>query len=295
MAETLHSIHSLQIRDNKDKKILSLQAELENVYVKYGEVEARSKQVSEVNRGLLANIDRLKAQLNTAVAELNESKNVGRQLLEQLGSMEEELSSKKVENSRILKDFEDRNEEALNEMDKMVQGFEQEKSLLYDNIKHLEDLNDNLEKTVSEKTEIIHSQKHKLEETQSKEEVLKDKLKELLMDVNKNTSVATVETAPVRVVDANNSMTHTSRLYVRNIPFRWEERHVACCFDKYGISVEKIEITYNDRGSKGQVFVSVKPLDAEKAKSQMNNSKHEGRIIQVMDADPKRSYNSIIS
>ena len=233
-----------------------------------------------------------KAQLNTAVAKLNESKNVRRQFLEQLGSMEEELSSKKVENSRILKDFEDRNKEALNEMDKMVQGFEQEKSLLYDNIKHLEDLNDNLEKTVSEKTEIIHSQKHKLEETQRKEEVLKDKLKELLKDVNK-TSVATVETAPVRVVDANKSMTHTSRLYVRIIPFRWEERHVACCFEKYGISVEKIEITYNDRGSKGQVFVSVKPLDAEKAKSQMN--KHEGRIIQVMDADPKKSFNSIIS
>ena len=59
MAETLHSIHSLQIRDNKDKKILSLQAELENVYVKYGEVEARSKQVSEVNRGLQANIDNI--------------------------------------------------------------------------------------------------------------------------------------------------------------------------------------------------------------------------------------------
>ena len=291
---------------------MSLQAELEDVYVKYGEVEARSKQVSEVNRCLQANIDRLnselsaskedaKAQLNTlkaaynsADAELNESKNVGRQLLEQLGSMEEELSSKKVENSRILKDFEDRNEEALNEMDKMVQGFEQEKSLLYDNIKHLEDLNDNLEKTVSEKTEIIHSQKHELEETQRKEEVLKDKLKELLKDVNKKTSVATVETAPVRVVDANKSETHTSRLYVRNIPFRWEERHVACCFEKYGISVQKIEITYNDRGSKGQVFVSVKPLDAEKAKSQMNNSKHEGRIIQVMDADPKKTFNSII-
>ena len=291
---------------------MSLQAELEDVYVKYGEVEARSKQVSEVNGRLQANIDRLnselsaskedaKAQINTlkaaynsADAELNESKNVGRQLLEQLGSMEEELSSKKVENSRILKDFEDRNEEALNEMDKMVQGFEQEKSLLYDNIKHLEDLNDNLEKTVSEKTEIIHSQKHELEETQRKEEVLKDKLKELLKDVNKKTSVATVETAPVRVVDANKSETHTSRLYVRNIPFRWEERHVACCFEKYGISVEKIEITYNDRGSKGQVFVSVKPLDAEKAKSQMNNSKHEGRIIQVMDADPKKTFNSII-
>ena len=291
---------------------MSLQAELEDVYVKYGEVEARSKQVSEVNGRLQANIDRLnselsaskedaKAQINTlkaaynsADAELNESKNVGRQLLEQLGSMKEELSSKKVENSRILKDFEDRNEEALNEMDKMVQGFEQEKSLLYDNIKHLEDLNDNLEKTVSEKTEIIHSQKHELEETQRKEEVLKDKLKELLKDVNKKTSVATVETAPVRVVDANKSETHTSRLYVRNIPFRWEERHVACCFEKYGISVEKIEITYNDRGSKGQVFVSVKPLDAEKAKSQMNNSKHEGRIIQVMDADPKKTFNSII-
>ena len=66
--------------------------------------------------------DSLKAAYNAAVAELNESKTVGRQLLEQLGAMEDELEKKKAENSKILKDFEDRNEEALNEMDKMVQG-----------------------------------------------------------------------------------------------------------------------------------------------------------------------------
>ena len=64
----------------------------------------------------------LKAAYNTAVAELTESKTVGRQLLEQLGVMEEQLENKKMENSKILKDFEERNEEALHEMDKMVQG-----------------------------------------------------------------------------------------------------------------------------------------------------------------------------
>ena len=91
------------------------------------------------------------------------------------------------------------------------------------------------------------------------------------------------------------SSSHTSRLYVWNIPFRWVERHVACCFENYGISVENIDITYNDRGSKGQVFVSVTPLDAQKAKLLMHNSRHEGRDIKVMDAAPKKIYNSIIS
>ena len=108
------------------------------------------------------------------------------------------------------------------------------------------------------------------------------------------TSVAAAA-APVMVVDANKSVTHTSRLYVRNIPFRWEERHVACLFEKFGISVHNIDITYNDRGSKGQVFVSVKPCDEEKAKMKMNNTRHEGRQIQVMTAEPKKIYKSITS
>ena len=126
-----------------------------------------------------AELDTLKSAYNTAVAELTENKAVGRQLLEQIETLEDEISLRKEENSRILKDFEDRNEEALNEMDKMVQGFEQEKSLFHDNIKHLEGLRDNLEKTVSEKTEAIFSLKNDLEQVKQKEELTNCKVEEV--------------------------------------------------------------------------------------------------------------------
>ena len=113
--------------------------------------------------------------------------------------------------------------------------------------------------------------------------------------VHDDSNVDQEVTVTLPMPQQSKSSSHTSRLYVWNIPFRWVERHVACCFENYGISVENIDITYNDRGSKGQVFVSVTPLDAQKAKLLMHNSRHEGRDIKVMDAAPKKIYNSIIS
>jgi len=180
-----------------EDELISLQAEMEDVYlraevaeteVKNHSIEAASlnnqieqlmKELDTVKEYNKAQQESLKAAYNTAVAELTESKTVGRQLLEQLGVMEEQLEKKKMENSKILKDFEERNEEALHEMDKMVQGFEQEKILFHENIKHLEDLRDNLEKTVSEKTENLHSQKIELDEVRKKEELALNKIEEV--------------------------------------------------------------------------------------------------------------------
>ena len=210
VAEALQSIHSLQVREvtihqelvmvkqimeaaqeegeeermrmiQVEDEILSLQAELEDSYVRLDETVRRGTNLERENANLqsqLAQTQRemsgmkedftaqqgtLKSAYNSAVAELHESKTTGRQLLQQISAVEEQLESKKTENLKILKDFEDRNEEALNEMDKMVQGFEQEKSLLHDQVKHLECLRDNLEKTVSAKTEKIHSYKCQVE------------------------------------------------------------------------------------------------------------------------------------
>ena len=210
VAEALQSIHSLQVREvtihqelvmvkqimeaaqeegeeermrmiQVEDEILSLQAELEDSYVRLDETVRRGTNLERENANLqsqLAQTQRemsgmkedftaqqgtLKSAYNSAVAELHESKTTGRQLLQQISAIEEQLESKKTENLKILKDFEDRNEEALNEMDKMVQGFEQEKSLLHDQVKHLECLRDNLEKTVSAKTEKIHSYKCQVE------------------------------------------------------------------------------------------------------------------------------------
>ena len=64
-------------------------------------------------------------------------------------------------------------------MDKMVQGFEQEKGLLHDKINHLENLRDNLEKTVSEKTEAIHSQKVLLDDSIKNAEFSLNKIEEV--------------------------------------------------------------------------------------------------------------------
>ena len=61
----------------------------------------------------------------------------------------------------------------------LFQGFEQEKILFHENIKHLEDLRDNLEKTVSEKTENLHSQKIELDEVRKKEECALNKIEEV--------------------------------------------------------------------------------------------------------------------
>ena len=212
VAESLQSIHSLQMREDSlqqelvlvkqfmeaaqmegeeerirmmqvEDEILSLKAELEDAFVRLDEAIRKAKDLDRENAFLKsqevqtrretvgmkedfrAQQATLKSAYNLAVAELQESKTTGRQLLDQMATLEEELASKKVENSKILKDFEERNEEALNEMDKMVQGFEQEKSLLHDQVKHLESLRDNLEKTVSAKTEKIHAFKTQVAES----------------------------------------------------------------------------------------------------------------------------------
>ena len=180
-----------------EDEILSLTAEMEEVCLQVEDAEVRFKQAaSEVERLRGQNehltteiagvredsrqqLNTLKTAYNSAVAELTESKEVGRQLLDQMSGLEDDLQAKKEENSKILKDFEERNEEALNEMDKMVQGFEQEKGLLHDKINHLENLRDNLEKTVSEKTEAIHSQKVLIDDSIKNAEFSLNKIEEV--------------------------------------------------------------------------------------------------------------------
>ena len=95
-----------------EDEILSLQAEMEDAFVRAEASEARAKHFSEKSSKLKANVDQLKhdmaatntdykaqistlkAAYNSAVVELNESKTVGRQLLEQMSSVEEELKAK---------------------------------------------------------------------------------------------------------------------------------------------------------------------------------------------------------
>ena len=180
-----------------EDEILSLQAEMEDAISRADDAEVRANHYSNESEKLRVTLDHvrkemtascsdlnsqlttLKAAYNSSVDELSESKTVGRQLLEQLSSVEEELSAKKEDNAKILKDFEDRNEEALNEMDSMVQTFEQEKSLFHDKIIHLEKLRDNLEVTVSEKTEALHSMKNDLDNLRQKEEFATCKVEEV--------------------------------------------------------------------------------------------------------------------
>jgi len=95
-----------------------------------------------------------------------------------MAALEDELEAKKKDNSKILRDFEERNEEALNEMDKMVDTFEQEKSLFSDQIKHLESLRNNLEKTLSKKTELLTTQKTIIEESKQQMEFSINKIEE---------------------------------------------------------------------------------------------------------------------
>merc|ERR1719452_318246 len=152
-----------------EDEIISLQAEMEDAFIRaelaedkvqnIGAEAERSRahinqlmaEIGGVKEDHKAELTTLKTAYNSAVIELSESKNVGRQLLDRMAGLEDELEAKKKDNSKILKDFEERNEEALNEMDKMVDTFEQEKSLFADQITHLESLRDNLEKTSSKK------------------------------------------------------------------------------------------------------------------------------------------------
>ena len=64
-------------------------------------------------------------------------------------------------------------------MDKMVHGFEQEKSLLHDQVKHLENLRDNLEKTVSAKTEKLYAFRSQVEVSAKAIETSQQKIEEV--------------------------------------------------------------------------------------------------------------------
>ena len=186
-------VRMLQMED----ELLSLQAELEDTLVRLDEAVRQNEMLRAgaahnhrehraMREDFQAQQATLKSAYNSAVSdldhlrlELHESKTTGRQILDQITILEEEVAAKKLENSKILKDFEDRNEEALKEMDKMVQGFEQEKSLLHDQVKHLENLRDNLEKTVSAKTEKIYAFRSQVEESATAIEVTQQKIGEV--------------------------------------------------------------------------------------------------------------------
>ena len=219
VAELLQSIHTIQHREDTlqqelllvkqfmeaaqeegeeervrmiqmEDELLSLQAELEESLVRLDEAVRQNeilrsgaahsqRETRAMREDFNAQQATLKSAYNSAVSELHQSKNTGRQLLEQISILEEEVAAKKAENSKILKDFEDRNEEALKEMDKMVHGFEQEKSLLHDQVKHLENLRDNLEKTVSAKTEKIYAFRSQVEEAAKAMELSQQQIQEV--------------------------------------------------------------------------------------------------------------------
>ena len=225
VAEALHTIHNLQVREDSlgqelglvkqfmeaaqaeceedrmrmmqaEDEIISLQAEMEDAFIRAEQAEDKVQNIGAEAERYRAHINQLmseiggvkedhKAELttlktayNSAVTELSESKNVGRQLLDRMAGLEDELEAKKKDNSKILRDFEERNEEALNEMDKMVDTFEQEKSLFADKITHLESLRDNLEKTLSKKTELLSTQKNIIEESKQQMEFSINKIEE---------------------------------------------------------------------------------------------------------------------
>jgi len=226
VAEALHSIHSLQLREDSmqqelvmvkqfmeaaqedgeqdririmqaEDEILSLQAELDETLIEMEEADRRSRyhaekgehnqqvvdslsaELANVREDLAAQLDTVKSAYNSAVGELSESKTVGGQLLDQLNKVEAEVKAKKAENERLLKDFQDRNQEALDEMTKSKDNSDAEKNLLNDNISHLESLRDNLEKSLSEKTEVLYTSRQEVADTRELMESFKSKNEEV--------------------------------------------------------------------------------------------------------------------
>ena len=176
-----------------EDEILSLQAELDETLMEIEETETRSRyheekaelnqqqvdrlssELTNVREDLGAQLDTVKSAYNSAVGELSESKTVGGQLLDQLNKVEAEVKGKKVENERLLKDFQDRNQEALDEMNKSKTNYDAEKNLLKENIEHLESLRDNLEASLSEKTEQLYTSRQEVSEAQTEMNILKNK------------------------------------------------------------------------------------------------------------------------
>ena len=84
--------------------------------------------------------------------------------------------AKTTENENLLKDFQDRNQEALDEMKKSKEGFEGERKLLLDHVEHFESLRDNLEKSLSEKIEVVYAFKKEVSDIQ---ELLDSRMRKL--------------------------------------------------------------------------------------------------------------------
>ena len=227
VAEALHSIHALQVREDSlqqelamvkqfmeaaqedgeqdririmqaEDEILSLQAELDETLIENEEANRRARyhvergqynqqmvdkltnEVAALKEDHGAQLDTVKSAYNSAVSELAESKTVGAQLLDRLNKVEAEVEIKKRENEKLLTDFQDRNQEALDEMKKSKESYDQENSLLKANIEHLEVLRDNLEKSVSEKTEVVYACKKEISDIKEVLDGFKTKNEEIV-------------------------------------------------------------------------------------------------------------------
>lgn len=110
---------------------------------------------------------------------MHESKTVGGQVLAQMEEAEKERNLLRVENEKLLKDFEERNSEALTEMDDMKTKFDEETKLQEENITHLKGLRDNLEKSLSEKTEMLYNCRDSIDCLEMKLDNLKTNYDEL--------------------------------------------------------------------------------------------------------------------
>jgi len=248
VAEALHSIHALQVREDSlqqelnmvkqfmeaaqedgeqdririmqsEDEILSLQAELDETLLEMDESNRRARYHAErgeytqqmvdklnsdmtaVKEDLGAQLDTVKSAYNSAVAELSESKTVGAQLLDRLNKVESEVDTKTVENEKLLHDFQDRNQEALDDIKKSKESFDQERKLMNENITHLESLRDNLEKSLSEKTEVVYACKQEMSDTQELMNTFKLKNEEIVKNnlrLKGNLEVRLIEVANLK-------------------------------------------------------------------------------------------------
>ena len=170
-----------------EDEILSLQAELDETLVEMEESSRRARYHAERGEYNQQMVDRLSSELDTvknaynlAVDEFSESKTVGGQLLARLNKVDAVVEAKTAENENLLKDFQDRNQEALDEMKKSMEGSEGERKLLLDNVEHLESLRDNLEKSLSEKMEVVYACKKEVSDTQELLDSFKTKNEEIV-------------------------------------------------------------------------------------------------------------------
>ena len=103
-------------------------------------VDRLISELTAVREDLWAQLDTVKNAYNLTVDEISESKTVVGQLLEWLNEVDAVVEAKTAENEKLLKDFQDRNQEALDGMKKSKEGFDEERKLLTHNVEHLESL-----------------------------------------------------------------------------------------------------------------------------------------------------------